>query len=149
MARFFKKKRRNAGPNKNEEKVQRAADARDRENSGDTLGENFPNVKRLKIQLQFLTVQGQVLEEKTLELNPGDTCSFQASCPGRCGTGSFDFSEAVTNVVNRRQPLAESSAPCKEPIFAGSNEICGCQLKCRMECEYLPAPERAASAQGA
>jgi len=147
MARYFKKRRKNSGPNKNEEKVQRAADARNRESSGGALGVRFPFVKRLKVTLQFFTAQQQLLDEKVLDLKASDPYRFDVACPGRCGTGNFDFSEAVANAVAKRQTLAESGASCRDPLFAGSSETCGCQVKCRMELEHLPLPERAPSAE--
>lgn len=143
MARYFKKRRKNQGPNKNEEKVLRAAQAR--EGSGGSLGGRYSSVKRVKITLRFLTAQQQLLEEKTLELKASDPYDFGAPCPGRCGTGHFDFSEAVSNTVARRQSVAESGGICKEPVFAGAQETCGCQLKCRMEIEYAPQAETAAA----
>ena len=145
MARYFKKRRKNQGPNKNEEKVQRAADARSRETSGGALGTRYPSVQRIKITLCFLTAQQQLLEEKVMDLKSSDACRFDIPCPGRCGTGRFDFSAAFANAVARRQTTAESGAPCREPVFAGSSETCGCQVSCRMEIDY--APERAPSAQ--
>ena len=140
MARYFKKRRKNSGPNKNEEKVQRAADAHNRESSGGVLGARFPFVKHLKIALQFFSAQQQLLDEKVIALKPNDPYRFDAPCPGRCGSGHFDFSEAVANAVNRRRPLTESGGTCPEPLFAGSNQTCGCQAKCRIELDFLPLP---------
>ena len=140
MARYFKKRRKNSGPNKNEEKVQRAADAHSRESSGGVLGARFPFVKHLKITLRFLTAQQQLLEEKVLDLKPTDPYRFDMSCPGRCGSGHFDFSAAVANAVNRRQPVVESGGVCPDPLFAGSSQTCGCQAKCRIELDFLPLP---------
>lgn len=140
MARFFKKRRKNAGPNKNEEKVQRAADALSRESAGGVLGARFPFVKRLKIALQFLSPQQQLLEEKVMDIKANDPYRFDAACPGRCGNGRFDFSEAVANAVNRRRNLTESGGVCPQPLFAGAAQTCGCQAKCRIEIDFLPLP---------
>ena len=147
MAGYFKKRRKNQGPNKNEEKVQRGVDAQS--GGGTNLSSRFPTVKRLKITLQFFTAQQLLLDEKVLELGPTDSCRFDAACPGRCGTGRFDFTEAVSNAVQRRQPVAESGALCQMPLFAGSKETCGCQVKCRMELEFLPPPAEADPAAAA
>ena len=140
MARYFKKRRKNAGPNKNEEKVQRAADAQNRESSGGVLGVRYPFVKHLKVTLQFFSAQQQLLEEKVMDLKPNDTYRFDAPCPGRCGSGHFDFSEAIANAVAKHRNLSESGGVCPEPIFAGSTQTCGCQAKCRIELDYLPEP---------
>lgn len=138
MATFYRKRRKNQGPNKNEEKVQRAADARNRDSSSGFLGTRFPTLKKLTMKLQFLSAQSQILEEKTLNLGPADTCKFDAPCPGRCGAGVFDLYPAVLQAVRSRQPVAESSIPCPEPSYPGSREACGCKVTCRMELEYLP-----------
>ncbi|MBI5239875.1 MAG: hypothetical protein HY926_05345 [Elusimicrobia bacterium] len=140
MARFFKKRRKNAGPNKNEEKVQRAADALSRESSGGVLGARYPFVKRLKITLQFFSPQQTLLDEKVMDIKANDPYRFDADCPGRCGNGHFDFSEAVANAVTRRRNLSESGGVCPQPIFAGASQTCGCQAKCRIEIDFLPLP---------
>jgi hypothetical protein len=87
-----------------------------------------------------LTAQQQLLEEKILELGASDGFRFEAACPGRCGSGRFDFSEAISRAVDKRQALAESGARCQEPLFPGSTTTCGCEVKCRMELEFLPVP---------
>jgi hypothetical protein len=141
MARFFRKRRPNRGLNKNQEKVQRAEDARNREHSMGTLETKFPSVKRLKFQLQFLSAQNQVLEEHALERGPGESFECKMGCPGRCGAGTFDFSGVIAQAIESRQPLCESIIPCQEPTYAGSRELCGCQAKYRLEIDYHPAPE--------
>jgi len=149
MARYFKKRRKNSGPNKNEEKVQRAADAQSRESSGGVLGARFPFVKHLKITLQFFTAQQQLLDEKVMDIKANDPYRFDAGCPGRCGNGHFDFSEAVANAVNRRRPLTESGGTCAQPLFAGSTQTCGCVAKCRIELDFLPLPVAPAESDSA
>ncbi|MDD5630020.1 MAG: hypothetical protein PHU21_13210, partial [Elusimicrobia bacterium] len=131
----------NAGPNKNEEKVQRAAD---REASGEVLGIRYPFVKRLKVTLQFFSAQQQLLDEKVMDLKPNDPYKFDAPCPGRCGSGRFDFTEAVDNAVARHRTLSASGGVCPQPLFAGSTQTCGCQAKCRIELDYLPEPAASA-----
>ncbi|MDD5656431.1 MAG: hypothetical protein PHF00_04155, partial [Elusimicrobia bacterium] len=100
MARYFKKRRKNSGPNKNEEKVMRAAEAR----SQGGFASSLPGVLRLRLNMRFLSPQSQLLDEKNLNLGPSDACSFEVACPGRCGSGVFDFSEAAANAARARQP---------------------------------------------
>ena len=147
MAGYFKKRRKSQGANKNEEKVQRAEQARSRESSGATLQAKYPSVRSLALTLRFLTPQQQLLEEKVLRLEAGDACRLDASCPGRCGVGRFDFGEAVSRAVGQQQKSAGGGVVCREPLYAGSRETCGCQTQYKMEVDYLPsldAPSAAA-----
>lgn len=139
MAGYFKKRRTRQGPNKNEQKVLRAKSEELRAKSGGVVGARFPAVKQLRVQLEFLDARQQVLDEKTLDLGPSDATAFMAPCPGRCGRGSFDFSSRIAEAVDRRLPAAELSEACREPLFAGSPEACGCQARCRVEIEYRPS----------
>ncbi len=146
MAGYFKKRRKSQGANKNEEKVQRAADARSRESSGATLQARYPSVRQLAFTLRFLTPQQQLLEEKALTLQANDACRWDASCPGRCGVGRFDFSEAVSRAIGQRQAVAEGSVSCREPLYAGAKDTCGCQAQYKIEVDYLPPPDPSAAA---
>mgnify|MGYP001590435103 CR=1 FL=1 len=146
MARYFRKRRKNQGPNKNEEKVQRAEDARNQERSGG-MGTRFPAVKQLRIHLAFMSAQKHILEEKDFNLGPADACVVTAACPGRCGSGSFDFTEKLIQAVQARQAVSECGAKCPLPIYAGSAEACGCEVRCRMDVDYFPAPAPIEAAQ--
>jgi len=142
MARRYRKRRRMREPNKNEEKVQRAEAARDRENSGDTLVAKFPSVKNLKLHIQFVGDHNQVLEDSVQTTVPGKSLRSRMDCPGRCGNGCFDFSGIIEQAVNSRQSLCENSVSCPEPTYPGSPELCGCHAKYRLEIEYHPLPEK-------
>jgi hypothetical protein len=141
MPSFFKKRRRGpAGPNKNEQKVMRARSAENRARAGGLMGQNFPAVKKLTIRLEFTTPQQHLMDSKTLTLGPSDPCDFTAACPGRCGSGSFDFSAKVRSVVEGRQSSGESAGVCREPLYPGAADICGLRLQCRIEASYAPEP---------
>jgi len=139
MAGYFKK-RRVAGPSKNEEKVLRGQSEERQARMAGTLSSRFPTVKRLRVDLKFLDARQQPLDEKHLDLKPGDAAIFTVPCPGRCGRGSFDFSKKAAETVEARLPASDSSAKCQEPLYAGSAEVCGWEARCRMEIEYLPLP---------
>lgn len=142
MAQFFKR-RGPSGPNKNEQKVQRGREAERRNRMGGGLGERYPTVERLSVGLEFTGPQGQSLERKTWTFGPSDACDLAAPCPGRCGEGKFDLAGKIGAVIEARQPLAEASGKCQQPLYSGSTEVCGCQLKCRIEVRYLPEPAAA------
>ncbi len=140
MAGFFKKRKVAHGPNKNEQKVMRGRRAEDEARQAGAMGARFPFLKALRIHLEFLDANGQVIDEKKIALRPTDAAIFSVGCPGRCGQGTFDFSGKVIEAVDRRLPASQCGAKCAEPIYAGAAETCGVQIKCRMELEFLPAP---------
>ncbi|MBI5882860.1 MAG: hypothetical protein HZB91_07135 [Elusimicrobia bacterium] len=134
----FYKKRRNTGPSKNDLKVQRGAEVERRARSGDTVGRRFPTVQRLSIRLEIMGPQGQLFSDETRVLNPVDRCNFEVACPGRCGGGKFNLEAKVDSVVGSREIASESSGVCQNPIYAGSSEVCGCRLSCKIEAAYKP-----------
>ncbi|MBI4425050.1 MAG: hypothetical protein HY554_15060 [Elusimicrobia bacterium] len=143
MARFFKKRRPKGGPSKNEEKVTRSREAAARERSMSRLADRFPQVERLSVQLDLVSPQNHPLAERqTRVFRPEDACDFSVPCPGRCGHGSFDLAAKLESVVETRQPLSESSGTCQEPLYAGSPDVCGVRLNCRIEVAYAPEPAK-------
>lgn len=148
MAQFFKKRRGPQGPNKNEQKVRRGQEASDRARRNGVLSQNLPSVERLCVQLDFLGAQNQPIDQQSRVFGPTDVCDFSVSCPGRCGTGAFDLAAKIQAVVEARQTLSESSGLCKVPLFAGSPDACGLQLKCRIEVRYFPEPVAAPADPG-
>ena len=139
MPGYFKKRRRvRAGPNKNEQKVQRRLELENREQAAGTLQSRYPAVQGLSIHLVLLTPQHQILNEETRAFGPGDALDLEVPCPGRCGVGSFNLGAKVDSVITSRQERSESGGKCQEPLMGGSAELCGCELKCRMEVVYTP-----------
>lgn len=139
MAGYFKK-RRVAGPSKNEQKVQRVREAEARERSKGRLGDAFPQVERLTVRTEILSPQGaQLAEPETKVYKTGDRADFAVACPGRCGQGSFNLEGKIQSVIESNAPSAEASGTCQEPLYAGASEVCGVQLKCRIEVQYAEA----------
>lgn len=139
MAGYFKK-RRIAGPSKNEQKLTRQRDAAAAVHNAARLGVAYPTVKRVNIHLVFLSPQQHTLDEKRLSLGPNDAIVLTADCPGRCGSAKFDLSAKLESVVASRVPAAEASAKCPEPLYADSPDACGVEIRCKVEIEYLPEP---------
>ena len=143
MARYFKK-RRPVGPSKNEEKIQRLRQAEERERSVARLVDQFPTVTRLSVQLDLLSPQQHPLAEReTRVYKPEDRCDFSVPCPGRCGQGTFNVAAKVAAIVEARETVSESSGICQEPLYAGSTEVCGVRLVCRVEAAYKEEPQPA------
>lgn len=135
---YNKKKRKNSGPNKNEEKVQRGKDAERLGASSNSLGARFPGVEKLVVTLQFMSSREADLGTETRSFTPQDPCRFEAACPGPCGVGEFNLASKIESVIAARLPSAEASGQCEEPLFAGSKELCGCRLNCRLTVSYRP-----------
>lgn len=140
MPPFFKKRRRgNAGPNKNQKKVMRADSDAKKAGFLGLISERFPHVQTVNLQLDFMTPEQQLLDQESYSLEPTDPCDFTAVCPGRCGgVATFDFSAKVTSILQSRQPVGEASGTCQQPLYAGSPDACGLRLRCKIEAEYLP-----------
>lgn len=128
------KKRRKAGPSKNELKLARARQAEASERAAGVVRSNFPSVQKLDIELTFLSEQGQVLEQQKISLGPDDPCVFEADCPGMCGSGSFDFSTKVEQTVLAHSEHSEGAALC--PILLPSGKQCACQAKAVVDIRY-------------
>ena len=140
MPPFFKKRRRgNPGPSKNEKKLMRAENASREANALGAIQERFPHVQSVTLQLDFMTPEQQILDQEVRELAASDPCDFTAACPGRCGgVATFDFSAKVTSILQSRQPAGQANGTCQQPLYAGSPDVCGLQLRCKIEADYLP-----------
>jgi len=132
---FFHKKKRKAGPSKNEEKVRRARDAEAVTQAAGTLSTRFPGMRALKLRLTFKGAQGQLLQEEDIALKPGDAFQISADCPGRCGSGSFDFVSVVADALGRGQDAGTAELACAETLYGGSPNPCGCLARCEFTAE--------------
>lgn len=133
MNTFRKKRRAKPGPSKNELKVMRG---RQEEMGGRNLGSILPSVRSLTVSLTFATPQGALLDESSETLKRDDEVEFVVDCPGRCGAGKFDFSQMIERAAMEHQSQLEVSAACSQPLFAGSADVCGTTLKCRLGLEF-------------
>ncbi len=140
MAQFFKKRRGKGGPSKNEQKVARGREAANRTRMAGTVGQRFPALERLTVKLEFISPQGQTVDTQSRGLGPDDAYEFSVPCPGRCGQGSYDLAAKIQAVIEAREGMSESSGQCRVPTYPGSPEVCGYQLKCRIEATYFPQP---------
>ena len=139
MADYYKK-RRIAGPSKNEQKIQREREQENRIRSAGTLRTRFPSVDHLRVALEFRGPQQQVLGSEVRDFKPQDACNFSAACPGQCGVGSFNLEAKIEKVIEGREMHSEGTGKCQEPLYAGAASVCGCELKCKIEVSYLPEP---------
>lgn len=139
MPGFYRKKRRKVGPNKNQEKVQRGREAEAQAHAAGTLATRFPGVRGLKFRLSVTSPQGVVLDETEDQLGPDDPFLISADCPGRCGSGRFDFAEAVSQALSRLEERGSAEIPCAEQLYGGGPETCASVAKCEFEAEFAPS----------
>jgi hypothetical protein len=138
MPGFYRKKRRKTGPSKNEEKVQRGRDADDEARAAGTLASRFPAVRGVKVKITVTSAQGVVLDETDDLIGPNDAFQIGADCPGRCGSGSFDFAEQVAASLTKLEEQGSFEVACAEPLYGGGPEACGSTAKCEFEAEFAP-----------
>ncbi len=139
MPGFYRKKRRKVGPNKNQEKVQRGLEAEAEAHAAGTLATRFPSVRGVKVRITVTSPQGVVLDETDALIGPSDPFQIEASCPGRCGSGSFDFAEIVTQSLTKLEEHGTTETSCAEPLYGGGPEACGCLAKCEFQAEFSPS----------
>ena len=139
MPGFYRKKRRKAGPSKNEQKVQRGRDAEAQTHAAGTLSSRFPAVRGVKVRIVVTSPQGVVLDETDALIGPNDPFQIEADCPGRCGSGSYDFAEDVAQSLTKLEEQGAVEAACDEPLYGGGPDKCGCVAKCEFAAEFAPS----------
>ena len=136
MPGFYRKKRRKAGPSKNDEKVQRGRQAEAEAHAAGTVSSRFPALRGIKVRIAVISPQGVTLEENEDLLGPNDPFQIDIDCPGRCGSGSFDFAPAVADALSRGDEQGALEIPCGETLYGGGPEACGCVAKCEFAAEF-------------
>lgn len=127
MADFYPKKKRKVGPSKNDEKLQRQQYAADSARAAGTLAQNFPGTTGLKVALSVKGAQGQLLEEKSINIGANDTFKVAVDCPGACGGGKFDFADYVADALNNGRTSGKAELPCGMPTYSGpAGMTCTC-----------------------
>lgn len=138
MPPFYKKRRRSGpGPNKNELKVRRRNEA-DNPNAGRRpLSAEFPGVEQMTLQMEFLTPQGQILDEQKRVFEADDFPELLVECMGRCGgEGVFDLSEPIHRGVADRNTHPLSALVCAHRLYPGAPDTCGAQLRTRIDLRF-------------
>lgn len=127
MADFYPKKRRKVGPSKNDEKLQRQQHAADDARAAGTLAQNFPGVAGLKVSILVKGAQGQLLEEKTLDLGANAPFQVAVDCPGACGSGKFEFADHIAEALGNGQMSGRAELSCGMPLYSGpTGSTCTC-----------------------
>lgn len=137
---FYRKKKRKAGPSKNDEKVRRAQNAEDHARAAGTLATRFPALRALRVKVSIATPQGVVLEESEETYGPNDLFFLEADCPGSCGSGTYDFAVLIGQSLENLQERGSSQIVCAEPSYSGAaGATCGCVAKCEFVADVAPS----------
>jgi len=60
---------------------------------------------------------------------------ISADCPGRCGSGTFDFGAPVSDALGRGQDAGAAEFSCAQPLYGGAPNPCGCLARCEFTAE--------------
>ena len=112
--------------------------------SAGQLGERFPSVIRLDLEMEFVSPQGHSLSSEHRSFQPNDTVDFSADCVGRCGNGRMDMESVVIQMINNRQTNRDTKGMCREILISGTSDTCNCELRCKISAEYRPLEEEPA-----
>ena len=134
MPGFYRKKRRVVGPSKNEEKVRRGQAADEQASAAGSLSSRFPSVRGVKVRITITSPQSVVLGESETVIGPNDPFIIQADCPGRCGSGCYNFAPSVAEALSRLEEAGSAVSICAEPHYGGG-DACGCTAKCAFAAE--------------
>jgi hypothetical protein len=101
------------------------------------LGLMYPPVSTLNIRMEFVSPEGHSLSSEDRQFSPSDLVDFSAPCQGRCGNGRMDLEGKISQIVNAGQTTCETRGVCQELLYAGANDVCGCELRCVIKVAYL------------
>lgn len=135
----FKKRRPVKTISKNQARITRRATEERLANRAGSLLTRFPFVERLDIQMEFASSRGELLGSEHRTFQSNDLLNFSVDCPGRCGNGRMDMETVLTQIFNNRQTSRDVSGRCRETLFAGSDETCNVEIKCKIMTQYAPA----------
>jgi hypothetical protein len=128
----FHKRRIKPSPNKNKAKALR----RQGDNDLPTMEQRWPDVDRLTVQLHFSNPQGYPAGDEILEFGPSDLANFDVSCVGPCGDGKMDLAGKISDMMSKRETTSEARGKCQRVVYAGTGEVCGHELRCRIDIAY-------------
>lgn len=137
MAGFFKRRRAPAGPNKNQQKVLRGQETDRLEKSLESLTRRHPSLEKLVISVEFYSAQNHLLDQQTRAFGPEDGCDFIFPCSGECGTGAINLGSAIDQLVAANQSYLETAVKCQERLYAGPRNICGCEIRYKIDASYI------------
>lgn len=132
----YRKKRILPAPNKNDAKVFRREST---SQSGIRLEMLNPAADRISLQLEFYDSRGNLLDQRSQSFGPNDRIDLQINCMGSCGNGKIDLEGKIKGMLDARDTVSDGKAKCLQTLYAGSSDICGHELRCRISINYKSA----------
>lgn len=97
-----------------------------------SIGEKFPSVQEIAVQLSFRDPQGKVHPSMHKRIFTADMQAFfEFPCPLReCSGGGYSLSETLTDALSRRRLETSGSLGCdgKRVREKGADPCCGLEL---------------------
>ena len=148
MPPFYKKRRVAHGPSKNELRAARGENDARAKARATILGDRFPLVDRIDLDLNLEAVSGATLEHTRRSLAPTDNLLLDIPCPGGCGGGQFLLTEAVERMIDQQQESREGLAICQAASYNDPRNACGTKLRYSIQVHSHEDPAGATENKG-
>src|SRR5690348_3026024 len=99
----------------------------------------FPDVEELRVELEFLSERGWNPSSQVRILRPAAQASFRYPCAFAGCSGSFELSEPIRQLVERRKNLLVASLGCAgvRPSDRATGKTCDAQVRYVIKASYL------------
>ena len=124
---------------------QRREQSRRRRVAAGTLGDAFPRLEQVRLELRFLPTEGLAPVRQLHAMYPPAPAYFEFACPyGDCD-GSFDLTAIAAETLGKSAPNATGTVECPGSRAGPglTRQPCGLRLRYRIVAQYgKPAPKR-------
>jgi len=99
----------------------------------------FPEVEELRVELEFLPEPGWSPSHQLRILRPAAQASFRYPCAFAGCSGSFELSEEIRQLVERRKDLVVANLGCAgvRPNDRATGKTCDAQVRYVIKASYL------------
>jgi len=117
---------------------QRREQSRRRRVAAGTLGDSFPDVQQLRIELSFHDPAGPAPTGQVHDVYPPASAVFEAACPHGGCDGVFDLTEVIASLLAQSGPIAQGVQPCfgSHAGLGPDRESCTLSLRYRITAHY-------------
>src|SRR5438309_1125068 len=109
----YRKRRRPHGPSKSELRSIRNERAELQKIRADTLGQRFPQVSRIQLDLRLEAPAGAPLDHVQRSMNAQDPLDLQVACPSSCDKGRFSLLETVEDLLKSSKETYQGMSTCQ------------------------------------
>jgi len=133
----YRKRRTPHGPSKSELRAARNERAELQKTRTDTLGQRFPQVNRIDLDLRLeAAVGGATLDHTHRSLDANSPLDLGVACPTSCANGRFSLLETVTDLLNTSREKYQGMASCQMASYADFRVPCGTKLFYQITIQY-------------